>query len=56
MSDPVFIGVEDGVHVYRKRENLDGIDIAMQREHMKRQAQDNAAKVLWEYYQQGKIK
>lgn len=53
-DDTVFLGIEDGIAVYANPENIDGVDVAMQRDHMRRTAHDNAAKALYEYYQRQK--
>lgn len=53
-DDTVFLGTEDGVSIYAKRSNIDGVDRAMQRDHMRRQAHDNAAWALYEYHQKQK--
>ena len=53
-TDSIYIGTENGVAIYVSRENISGIDRAMQRDHMRRTAHDNAAKALYEYYQRQK--
>jgi len=37
MTDTVFIGMEDGVAVYAKRETLSGVDRAMMRDQFRRE-------------------
>ena len=41
-SDAVFVGMEGGVSVYTDRQNLTGIDHAMLRDNMRREAADRA--------------
>jgi hypothetical protein len=54
-NDPIYIGTEDGLAMYAKPENIDGVDRAMQRDHMRRAAHDKAAKALYEFYQKQKL-
>jgi hypothetical protein len=51
----IYIGTEDGVAIYANRKSIDGVDRAMQRDHMRRVAHDNAAKALYEFYQKQKL-
>lgn len=52
----VFIGVEDGVSIYARRENVTGVDRAMQRDHMRREAADKAQGALYNFYKDKETK
>ena len=43
----VFIGVEDGVAIYARRENITGVDREMQRDHMRRETAEKAQYALY---------